>query len=163
MPSCDRNERPPSRTMLYADARFSLPGLCTLTRTDMQAPQRIFSYATKWDYPLMVFAALAAMGTLFPTLQSSSRGRSYPNLLPLGSGTTLPLMNVVFGKPSERAFLPCHHRADVSMTRRPRRRLHKIFHARHDYDAGAVPDFTQQNVPIYLLPLPRPFHFDLYQ
>ncbi|KAJ1327607.1 ATP-binding cassette subfamily B (MDR/TAP) member 1 [Microdochium nivale] len=36
---------------------------------------RIFSYATKWDYPLMVLAALAAMG----------------------SGTTLPLMNVVFG------------------------------------------------------------------
>lgn len=33
----------------------------------MQAPQRIFSYATKWDYPLMVLAALAAMGMIFPT------------------------------------------------------------------------------------------------
>ncbi|KAH7027485.1 P-loop containing nucleoside triphosphate hydrolase protein [Microdochium trichocladiopsis] len=36
---------------------------------------RIFSYAKPWDFPLMIVAALAAMG----------------------AGTTLPLMNVVFG------------------------------------------------------------------
>ncbi|KXJ91481.1 P-loop containing nucleoside triphosphate hydrolase protein [Microdochium bolleyi] len=36
---------------------------------------RIFSYAKTWDFPIMVVAALAAMG----------------------SGTTMPLMNVVFG------------------------------------------------------------------
>jgi hypothetical protein len=37
---------------------------------------RVFSYGTKWDYVLMVIAAVAS----------------------IGAGTTLPLMNIVFGK-----------------------------------------------------------------
>ncbi|KAK8055144.1 P-loop containing nucleoside triphosphate hydrolase protein [Apiospora rasikravindrae] len=37
---------------------------------------RIFTYARKWDYPLMVMGALAAIGT----------------------GVTMPLMNVIFGR-----------------------------------------------------------------
>lgn len=49
--------------------------------------QRIFTYAKKWDFPLMVVGALAAIGT----------------------GVTMPLMNVIFG-----IYFPSHDRLSAS-------------------------------------------------